>query len=246
MAKHCVLLITVLFLMAFLSPSVSFVSFAQTPTPVRDLAGCIPKPGEIRFNGARPESAILNDVPLLTQPRFGNDAHPLTLVTIPKNARVVVFDIDNVEKRWYRVLWACDDFAYAGWVPKDTVRFFDRNANPKVAPPACVNSVTTLETLDVAWKSTIQAKRMVVVVDLFRAPDKTRYQSFFYLTRNGKDVKDKDREIQTEGPFLLNGEVINTSIAPGTVVGFDLTRPNPSIRIFATVYQVPEGCQWDV
>src|SRR5579872_6707020 len=125
MRKQILFLVTTIFLIF----SSQLPAFAQTATPVRDLQGCIPSAGKFRFNGARPESAVLHDVDLLTQPLFGNDAKPLTLVTIPKNARVIVFDIDNVERRWYRVLWACDDFSYAGWVPKDAISFYDRNAN---------------------------------------------------------------------------------------------------------------------
>src|SRR5438105_1585315 len=108
----------------YLSLSAVMPVGAQNPTPERDLKGCVPKPGAIRFNGARPESVVLKDVDLLTQPLFGNDAKPITLVTIPKDSRVVVFDIDNVERKWYRVLWACDDFSYGGWILKDSVRYF--------------------------------------------------------------------------------------------------------------------------
>jgi hypothetical protein len=218
-----------------------------TPTPTPDIQSCIPQAGTLvqRFGGARPESAVLQDVDLLTQPQFDSQAKPIKLVTIPKGARVVVFDIDNVQNSWYRVLWACDNFAYAGWVPKKAVHFFISNANPIVAPPGCVQSITTLNSLDDTWISTFKG-RLVAVVDLFRAPNKTSIHTFFYLTRDGRQVHDKDREIHTQGPFLLNGEVVNATVSKGMEIGFNLTEPNPAFRVFSTIYLVPDGCKWDV
>jgi hypothetical protein len=239
MVKRLVWSFLLLFCVAVSQPTISFAH----PSTAR-LAGCAS--GELGFNGAKRESPILNDTDLLSQPRFGNTANPMVLVTIPKDARVIVFDIDNVERKWYRVLWACNDEAYAGWIPVDAVKFYKGNANPKVAPPACVQSKATLDSVKATWKSDF-AGRMVVVVDLFRPPDNTKYQSFFYLTSNGSDVHDKDREIRTEGPFLINGEVVNVLKATKSmVVGFHFTKANPAIRLYATIYRVPDGCEWAV
>ncbi len=239
------LVFVALILLTFLATGTQTRIAAQTATPsATDIQGCA-KQTDKRFDGARPESLVLKDVDLLTQPQFGKTAKPIKLITIPKDARVVVFDIDDVERKWYRVLWVCDTFAFGGWVTKDSIKFFDKNANPKVAPPGCVQSITTFDSLNPSWKSTI-AGRLVVVADLYRAPSTKKYDSFFYLTTNGKEVKDKDRHILTEGPFLANGEVINAKVSKGMVIGFTLTAPSPDIKIYATAYAVPEGCKWDV
>jgi len=223
---------------------------SNTPTPTPDRMGCIPDPSATpRFNGARPESLVLQDVDLLSQPQFEADSTPLKIVTIPQNARVVVFDIDNIKKQWYRVLWACDDFAYAGWVPVDAVKFFSHNVNPKAAPPGCVKTMATISSVDDTWTSTVRSK-IVAVFDLFRKPSGTLIPpSFIYLTRNGRELSDRGRQFTTSGPFLLNGVVISTGttdIQPGTEIGFSLVSPTSEpLRFFATLYSVPEGCQWD-
>jgi len=228
--------------------------YAQTLTPVptvsaADIQACIPQPGAVgRFNGARPESLVLQDVDLLSQPLFGTDAKPLTLVTIPKGARVVVFDLDNVQKSWYRVLWSCDTFNFAGWLPKASVKFFDKNANAKVAPPACIQTLGTIDSVNKTWTSPKQG-RIAVALDLYRKPSTSAYpESFFYLTRNGKELRDKDREFKTAGPFLLNGMVIGADLSKGTVVGFEIVGPNADkepVLFFATIYLIPDGCQWN-
>ncbi|MEP7287155.1 MAG: hypothetical protein ABI947_15480 [Chloroflexota bacterium] len=222
--------------------------YAQHAALFQETSSCIPAPGSLpRFKGARPEPLVLQDVELLTQPRFTTEAQPIVLVTIPKNARVVVFDIDNKLGKWYRVLWACDNFRYAGWVPKETIRFSSINVNPKEAPPVCVKSITTVDSIDTTWTSTTKG-RLVAVVDLFRNPTGTEYpSSFFYLSRNGKDLKDKDRNFHTAGPFLMNGVVINATVSLGNVIGFSVVGgSNEPVQLFATFYTVPDGCVWDV
>ncbi len=225
---------------------------APTPTPTvspDDIQACISQLGALmRFNGARPELLVLQDVDLLSQPQFGTDAKPLKLITIPKGARVVVFDLDNVQKSWFRVLWSCDTFNFAGWVPKSAIKFFDKNANPKVAPPACIKTLGTVDSMNNTWTSPVQG-RIAVALDLYRKPSKNTYpESFFYLTRNGKELRDKDRKFETAGPFLLNGMVIGTDVSKGTVVGFEVIGPNVDkepLLFFATIYLIVNGCQWN-
>lgn len=222
------------------------------PPSAGQIQACIPASEDApkRFGGARPESIVLQETPLLTQPPFAKEAKPITLVTIPANARVIVFDTDNVirdkNKKWFRVLWVCDDFSLAGWVPREVVNFKTR-ANEMVAPPACAVSLATVDSIKASWKSTEKGK-ISVVIDVFRNPSTTTINnSFFFMTRNGKEIRDKDRKVQTSGPFLLSGLVIQQEVSKGTVVGFKLSGSSKEEpRFFATIYLVPKGCEWPI
>lgn len=223
---------------------------AQSGPSQADLLACVPKAGDLpRFGGARAESLVLRDVDLLSQPTFTSDTRAMKLVTIPQGARVVVFDIDNVirdrNSKWFRVLWACDNFAFAGWVPVSAVRLPPIRVNEKVAPPGCAIPLAIIDSVDGIWESTYRGK-ISVVVDLFRNPSRTFYpSSFFYLTRNGRELRDRDREFKTSGPFLLNGVVIQTDVQRGTEVGFTIVGSSREpVRLFAMVYAVPQGCEW--
>ncbi|MCS6871839.1 MAG: hypothetical protein NZ571_10315 [Anaerolineae bacterium] len=227
------------------------VAGAQSGPTQADLLACVPKAGELpRFRGARPESLVLRDVDLLSQPTFTSDTRAMKLVTIPKGARVVVFDIDNVIKdrnsKWFRVLWACDSFAFAGWVPVSAVRLPPIRVNEKVAPPGCAIPLAIIDSIDGVWESTYRGK-ISAVIDLFRNPTGTFYPSaFLYMTRNGRELRDRDREFKTSGPFLLNGVVIQTEVQRGTEIGFTIVGGNREpVRLFATIYAVPQGCEWN-
>lgn len=223
---------------------------AQSGPSQAELLACVPRPDDLpRFGGAKAESLVLRDVDLLSQPTFTRDTRAMKLVTIPKGARVIVFDIDNVirdrNSKWFRVLWACDNFAFSGWLPVSAVRLPPIRVNEKVAPPGCAVPLDIMTSIDDVWESTYRGK-ISVVVDLFRNPTRTRYpRSFFYLTRNGRELRDRDREFETSGPFLLSGLVIQTDVQRGTEIGFTIVGPSREpVRFFAIVYAVPQGCEW--
>jgi hypothetical protein len=217
-----------------------------------DVSSCIPDPNApppLLFGGAKPSSLVLEDVQLLSQPPFTADARPLTIQTIPAGARVVVFDLDDQTRSYFRIIWFCGDFHFTGWVPVEAIRRSPSRVNEKHAPPSCGIPIATVDSLTETWESTVSGE-IVVVVDLYRPQGGTRFpESFFYVTRNGRDVAQRERAFTSSGPFLINGEIVGTTVNPGNIVGFSIRSsqplPDENLIMFGTIYSVPEGCDFE-
>jgi len=114
-------------------------------------------------------------------------------------------------------------------------------------PPRCAEPITTQFALNSTWTSD-RKQRIAVVVDLFR----TRYgdfpPSFLSLTLDGSAIAETRRQIVERGQFSLKDVVFSLPgyVQEGDVVGYllDTTSDEP-ITFMATIFSVPEGCQWD-
>jgi hypothetical protein len=213
-----------------------------------DTQSCVPDPDEpapLLFGGARPTSLVLEDAPLLSQPPLTADTNPLTLIEIPAGARVIVFDLDDQTKSYFRVIWPCEGFNFTGWIYSESVRHQVRRTNPKPAPPGCAVALQIVDLLDDVWVSDIEGK-IAIVVDLYRAQGGEVYpRSFYYLTRNGRELRDRERVFTSSGPFLINGVVMSADVQVGTRIGFSvITSSKEELNFFGTLYLVPEGCEF--
>lgn len=212
-----------------------------------DVSKCIYADGQtpILFGGARPASLVIQQAPLLSQPPLTPDTQPLTIATLPVGAAVIVTDKDDQTKTYFRVIWPCSGQNFTGWVDINAVRRNPRRVNPKYAPPGCAHPIDTVNLLDGFWTSTVTGE-IAVVVDLYRNEGGTDYpHSFYYLTVNGREIRDKDREFFTSGPFLITGVVMGVSVRRGQPVGFSiLPPPTEPVNFFGIIYQVPDGCEF--
>lgn len=229
----------------------------QTQTPLQaqgidveeiDIQACIPDPNEnapLLFGGARPSSLVLEDAPLLSQPPFTADTEPLTLIDVPAGARVIVFDLDDQTQTYFRVIWQCEGFNFTGWIFNESVRHQVRRTNTKPAPPGCAIALQIVDLLDDVWVSDIEGK-IAVVVDLYRAQGGEVYpRSFYYLTRNGRELRDRERVFTSSGPFLINGVVMSADVQVGTRIGFSvISSSKEELNFFGTLYRVPKGCDF--
>lgn len=240
-----------LVIFVLLSSGTLMVAYAQDEYAMSgriDTSGCIPDPDELAprlLGGARASSLVIEDVVLLSQPRYTTDTLPLEIIEIPAGAYVVVYDIDEETENWFRIVFPCDGINMTGWVPVSTVRFPARRANPKPAPPGCAQALEVVELLNGEWRSNSQG-RIAVVADLFRATGGERFpRSFYYLTRNGREIRDKERAFETSGPFLIRAVVLGTDVVPGNRIGFSvITASREELEFFGILYYVPEGCEF--
>lgn len=197
------------------------------------------------LGGARPASRILRNVDLLSQPVYTRDTRPLRIATIPQDTWVIVFNIDEESRNWYRVLVVCDSFNISGWIEADAVQISRNRVNNYAAPPGCARPIATIESLDTFWQASSRG-RIAIAFDLFRNISGTRYpDAFFYPTRDGRELRDKERRITTSGAFLLSGSVINLEVRSNSEIGFTVFgRSDERLNMFGIIYEVPEGCQF--
>lgn len=204
-----------------------------------------PKP--LLFSGARPSSLTLEATPLLSQPPLTSDTFPLEIVQVPRNAVVSVIDLDDQTQSWFRIVWPCGDVYFTGWVPSSTVNYSSRRANPKNAPPGCARAIANVTSINDIWESRVDGK-IAVVVDLYRNTTGTSYPlSFFYITRNGRELRDRERDFESRGPLLFNGVAVGADVSSGNFVGFSVlntARTDDELIFFGTIYSVPQGCEF--
>ena len=213
-----------------------------------DPSVCIPGPNDappLLFGGARPSTLVLNDVDLLSQPPLTPDVQPLLITQLPAGTYLVVLAVDEQTKSYFRVIWPCGEHTFVGWVDASAIRYSTRRANPKPAPPGCARAMLTASLLDDVWISTVSG-HIAVVADLYREVGGTPFpRSFYYLTRNGRELRDKERRFETSGPFLINGVVLGADVRNGNAIGFSvITSSDEELHFFGTVYEVPEGCDF--
>ncbi len=221
-------------------------TFAQEFEPYTDFSSChIGDDQPLLLGGAKPSSQILSEVDMLSQPPLSSNTRPLTIATLPADLWVMVFDIDQQSRSWFRILVPCDEMAISGWIPATAVNYSVRRANIYAAPPGCAIPLDVVDSLDDLWDSPISG-RIAVAFDVFRTTSGTRYpDSFFYPTRNGRELRDKERRIATGGAFLLSGSVISTELQAGNALGFSvISSSREELTMFGIMYQVPEGCEF--
>lgn len=223
-------------------------AIAQTPN--YDFSNCnYEETQPLILGGARPSSRLLADVELLSQPPYSDygDTEPLVIATLPRDMWVVVFDLDEQTRGWFRVLVACHDVAISGWIPADSnvINHSIRRTNIYAAPPGCARALSIVESLDELWESTISG-RVAVAFDVFRDEPGERINAFFYPTRNGRELRDKERRIETGGSYLLTGSVVSVELQQGNRLGLSVIGAprSASPRIFGIIFEVPEGCQF--
>lgn len=226
-------------------------SLAQDNVYALDIntANCIPDPNEegsnLLYGGALPSSLVVEDTILLSQPPLTADTDPLEIVPIPANARVIVFDVDEQTRSYFRVVFPCEGYNLAGWVEASKIRQRVDRTNPKYAPPGCAQPLQVVELLDDVWTSTIDGE-IAVVVDLFRAEGGTKYpRSYYYLTKNGREIRDKERVFESSGAFLIRSVVLGTEVRAGNAISFSvITSSDEELDFFGILYFVPEGCEF--
>jgi hypothetical protein len=199
------------------------------------------------FNGARPEAAVLAATQLLSQPRYPGGNEPLVLGEIAAGERVIVLDVDDFSRAWFRVLWMGEDGTSPifGWTRIDYINYNNRLANPYAAPPGCTQPLAVVDDLDDLWDSTVQGK-IAVVVDTYRLERRGNYpESTFMLTRNGQPLQDRARRFRSAGYFLMNGVVISADVRPNNVIGFDIiTTTDEPLQFYGIIFFVPRGCDF--
>lgn len=228
--------------------SVPLVQAQGSGTTEFNPAVCIPEPNDpppLLFEGARPSSLVLVETPILSQPPLTADAQSMVIETLPAGTYVIVLDMDDQSRSYFRVIWPCGEHTFVGWVNATAIRHSTRRVNPKPAPPGCAIPLLTVDLLDGVWISTVDG-RIAVVADLYRDRGGSVYPlSFYYLTRNGRELRDKERKFTTAGPFLINGVVMGADVRAGHAIGFSIITPSSEpLHFFGTVYEVPEGCDF--
>jgi len=199
------------------------------------------------FGGARPEADVVAETDLLSQPRYPGGSEPLVMGNIDEGDRVIVLDVDDVSRGWFRVLLPGDAETPTlfGWTRIDYVDYSARISNPYAAPPGCTQPLAYLTDLSELWDSTVQGK-IAVVVDVFRETREVSFpQSTFTLTNNGQLLRDRARTFRSAGYFLMNGVVISADVREGNVIGFNVdTTSEDTLSFHSIIFYVPEGCDF--
>lgn len=170
-------------------------------------------------------------------------------VEIPAGEIVYVMG-RNATASHLRIVWGTG----VGWVP---VSFTDYNGEREELnalpvfqrePPACAEPITTQFSMNGEWTSD-QKRRIAVVIDLFRSQYGSFPPSFLSLTVNGNLVDSTRRQIVEQGQFSLKDVVFTLPgyVQPGDSVGYVLdTTSDEQLAFMATIFDVPEHCNWDV
>jgi len=207
-----------------------------TPTPV------LPTPEPLFYN--LPPATLTTPTGLYASPNRGEFIVP---ATIPAGQTVYVMG-RNATSSHLRVVWNTG----VGWVP---VSFTDYNGrrdrlNPlpvfEHEPPACAIPLTTQFGLNSTWKSDTR-QRIVVIVDLFRSKYGDFPQTFLSLEVNDTVVTTSRRPIVERGQFSLKDVVFSVpqDLQSGDTVGYFLeTRSDEPLTFMATIFSVPNNCQW--
>jgi hypothetical protein len=199
------------------------------------------------LSGARPEATVLVTTQLLSQPRYPGGSEPLVLGEVTAGDRVIVLDVDDFSRGWFRVLWMGEDglSPIFGWTRIDYVNYSNRLANPYAAPPGCAQPLAVVDSIDDLWDSTVRGK-IAVVVDAYRLERRGDYpESTFVLIRNGQPLQDRARRFRSAGHFLMNGVVISADVRPNNVIGFNvITTTSEPIQFYGIIFFVPQGCDF--
>lgn len=199
------------------------------------------------FSSARPSALILETTDLLSQPLYPAGTEPLVLAEIESGESVIVFNIDDNTRSWFRELWQGDgeQAPVIGWLRAESVNYSPRRANLSFAPPGCTQALGWLSSLDDEWESTVQG-RVMVVVDLYRDTSATAYpESTFFLTRNGRELRDDEFTFHSAGYFLMDNVAIFADFRVGDVIGFSLVSESEApLHLSAALYQIPQGCDF--
>ena len=167
--------------------------------------------------------------------------------TIPAGQVVYVMG-RNATGSHLRVVWNTG----VGWVP---VSFTDYNGrrdrlNPLPIftrePPSCAIPLTTQFGLNSTWTSKSK-QRIAVIVDLFCSKYGEFPQTFISLKVNNTVVTTSRRPIVERGQFSLKDVVFSVpqDLQSGDTVGYFLETSSDELLTFmATIFSIPNNCQW--
>lgn len=113
------------------------------------------------------------------------------------------------------------------------------------APPQCAQPRATVKGLSNQWTSD-KSGQFVTVIDLYRPEWGQEVVSTLQIKLNGTPIRGKDRVIKSAGQFLMRGSAFAFIARDGDRISFGFLREGPaSVDLFATVFYVPDGCEWD-
>lgn len=192
-------------------------------------------------------AAILNTATgLYASPNRGEFVVP---AEIPAGQTVFVMG-RNATNSHLRVVWNIG----VGWVPVSFTNYSGQTnfleALPvfKREPPACAVPLTTQFNLNSQWGSD-RKQRIAVVIDLFRSQYGDFPLSYLSLTVNDNLVNETRRQIVENGQFSLKDVVFTLpgNLQVGDRVGYFLeTLSDEPLAFLATIFSVPENCNWEV
>lgn len=225
----------------------------RTATKVEPEVPAPTSPPELQPTEASLEPIVFNlPEALLTSPTglypSPNRGELILQAEIPAGEKVSVMGRNGTGSH-LRVVWGTG----VGWVPTS---FTDYNGRPESLdalpvftrePPPCAIPLTTQFALSSHWTSDRQ-QRIAVVVDLFRSRFGAFPSSYLSLTVNGTKVESTRRQIVERGQFSLKDVVFTLprAVDADDVVGYVLeTTSDEPLTFMATIFGVPDGCQWD-
>jgi hypothetical protein len=222
----------------------------QTSTRVQPSE---PAPTSTPFPTATPELLFYNLPPATLLYSIGLYASPnrselIVPVPIPAGETVYVMGRNGTGSH-LRVVFGTG----VGWVPVSFTDYNDKRDRLSSLPvftrepPKCAVPITTQFGLNSTWTSD-RKQRIAVVVDLFRSRYGDLPPSFLSLTVNGREVEDTRRQIVERGQFSLKDVVFTLPgyVQPGDTVGYLLnTAWDEPLSFMATIFSVPDACQWD-
>jgi hypothetical protein len=155
----------------------------------------------------------------------------------------------NATSSHLRVVWNTS----VGWLPTPFTDFNGRQDQLarlpvfEQEPPQCAIPVKTQSSLNATWTSD-RKQRVAVVIDIFRESYGDFPKSTLALTVNDTVVQGSRRDIIERGQFSLKDVVFSLPqrIQEGEILGyeFESTSKEP-LTFIATIFSVPNNCQWD-
>lgn len=195
-----------------------------------------------------PQTILLERTGLFASPNRGELVSP---VEIPAGATIYVMG-RNATSSHIRAVWNTG----VGWIPASFTDYNNQrekmNALPvfQREPPACAIPITTQFNLNNQWIVTGGDNlRVAVVVDLFRSQYGEFPSSYLSLKVNDQPVDSSRRKIVEQGQFSLKDVVFSLPdyLQPGDTLGYYLETTSTEPLVFlATIFSVPENCQWDM